>query len=60
MISFCSDWIVLLTATILDEMTNSKSEKSKEVEGQGIANIVDGLFGVMSGCAIKGQSLINL
>jgi len=36
----------LLTATILDEMTDSKSNKSKEVEGQGISNVVAGFFGV--------------
>ncbi|RCX18921.1 SulP family sulfate permease [Anaerobacterium chartisolvens] len=50
----------LLTATILDEMTDSKSKKSKEVEGQGIANIVAGLFGGMAGCAMIGQSVINI
>lgn len=50
----------LLTATILDEMTDSKSKKSKEVEGQGIANIVAGFFGGMAGCAMIGQSVINI
>ncbi|MFA9380995.1 MAG: SulP family inorganic anion transporter, partial [Acetanaerobacterium sp.] len=50
----------LLTAKILDDMTDSKSEKSKEVEGQGIANVVAGLFGGMAGCAMIGQSVINV
>lgn len=50
----------LLTATILDEMTDTKSDKSKEVEGQGIANIVAGFFGGMAGCAMIGQSVINV
>lgn len=38
----------LMTATIVDEMTESKSDKNKEVRGQGIANIVSGFFGTMS------------
>ena len=50
----------LLTATIVDEMTDTKSNKSKEVSGQGIANIVCGLFGGMAGCAMIGQSVINV
>jgi SulP family sulfate permease len=50
----------LLTATILDEMTETRSEKNQEVKGQGIANIVTGLFGGMAGCAMIGQSIINV
>jgi len=50
----------LLTATILDDMTDSKSDKSKEVVGQGIANVVSGFFGGMAGCAMIGQSVINI
>ncbi|HZG16605.1 MAG TPA: SulP family inorganic anion transporter [Candidatus Bathyarchaeia archaeon] len=50
----------LLTATIVDEMTQTKSNKNTEVRGQGIANIVTGFFGGMAGCAMIGQSVINV
>lgn len=50
----------LLTATIIDDMTDSKSDKNKEVKGQGIANVVAGFFGGMAGCAMIGQSVINI
>ncbi|WP_139492019.1 SulP family inorganic anion transporter [Brevibacillus dissolubilis] len=50
----------LLTATIVDEMTDTKSSKNREVKGQGIANIVTGFFGGMAGCAMIGQSVINV
>ncbi|CAM5779863.1 SulP family inorganic anion transporter [Brevibacillus borstelensis] len=50
----------LLTATIIDEMTETKSDKNREVKGQGIANIVTGFFGGMAGCAMIGQSVINV
>ncbi|WP_438351592.1 SulP family inorganic anion transporter [Paenibacillus sp. FA6] len=50
----------LLTATILDEMTDTSSDKNKEVRGQGIANVVTGFFGGMAGCAMIGQSVINV
>lgn len=50
----------LLTATIVDEMTDTKSDKNKEMKGQGIANIVTGFFGGMAGCAMIGQSVINV
>ncbi len=50
----------LLTATIVDEMTETKSSKDKEVRGQGIANMVTGFFGGMAGCAMIGQSVINV
>jgi sulfate permease, SulP family len=50
----------LLTANIVDEMTDTKSDKNREVKGQGIANIVTGFFGGMAGCAMIGQSVINV
>ncbi|MBT2639698.1 SulP family inorganic anion transporter [Bacillus sp. ISL-39] len=50
----------LLTATIVDDMTDSESDKNTESKGQGIANIVTGFFGGMAGCAMIGQSVINV
>ncbi|WOF16641.1 SulP family inorganic anion transporter [Methanoplanus sp. FWC-SCC4] len=50
----------LLTASIIDEMTDTKSDKNREVKGQGIANCVAGFFGGMAGCAMIGQSVINV
>ena len=50
----------LLTATIVDEMTETKGDMNREVTGQGIANIVAGFFGGMAGCAMIGQSVINV
>lgn len=50
----------LLTATIVDEMTDSKGDMNREVTGQGLANIVAGFFGGMAGCAMIGQSVINI
>jgi high affinity sulfate transporter 1 len=50
----------LLTASIVDDMTDTKSDKNKEARGQGIANIVSGFFGGMAGCAMIGQSVINV
>lgn len=50
----------LMTAAILDEMTDTRSNKNKEVRGQGIANIITGFFGGMAGCAMIGQSVINV
>ncbi|MCT6923196.1 SulP family inorganic anion transporter [Metasolibacillus sp.] len=50
----------LLTAQILDDMTDTKSNKNMEARGQGIANIVNGFFGGMAGCAMIGQSMINV
>ena len=50
----------LLTASIVDEMTDSGSDKNRESRGQGIANIVSGCFGGMAGCAMIGQSVINV
>ena len=50
----------LLTASIVDQMTDTNSDKSRESVGQGIANIASGLFGGMAGCAMIGQSVINV
>ncbi|MCC5466676.1 SulP family inorganic anion transporter [Pelosinus baikalensis] len=50
----------LLTATIVDEMTDTKSNKNKEIRGQGFANVIAGFFGGMAGCAMIGQSVINV
>lgn len=50
----------LLTASIVDEMTDTDSDKNRESRGQGIANIVAGSFGGMAGCAMIGQSVINV
>ncbi len=50
----------LLTAAIVDDMTDTDSNKNTESRGQGIANIVAGCFGGMAGCAMIGQSVINV
>ncbi|MEC5425491.1 SulP family inorganic anion transporter [Virgibacillus sp. C22-A2] len=50
----------LLTANIVDDMTDTGSDKNKESRGQGIANVVTGFFGGMAGCAMIGQSVINV
>jgi len=50
----------LMTATIVDEMTDTPSDKNRECKGQGVANIASGLFGGMAGCAMIGQSVINV
>ncbi|AXF55410.1 SulP family inorganic anion transporter [Salicibibacter kimchii] len=50
----------LLTANIVDDMTDTESNKNQESRGQGIANIVSGCFGGMAGCAMIGQSIINI
>ncbi len=50
----------LLTANIVDDMTDTESNKNKECRGQGIANIASGFFGGMAGCAMIGQSVINV
>ena len=50
----------LLTASIVDDMTDTDSDKNREAKGQGIANIVTGFFGGMAGCAMIGQSVINV
>ncbi|MGG1878499.1 SulP family inorganic anion transporter [Paenibacillus cisolokensis] len=50
----------LLTSSIVDDMTKTGSDKNREARGQGIANIVNGFFGGMAGCAMIGQSVINI
>lgn len=50
----------LMTAQIVDDMTDTKSNKNTEARGQGIANIINGFFGGMAGCAMIGQSMINV
>ncbi len=50
----------LLTAQIVDDMTDTPSDKNRECTGQGLANIVAGFFGGMAGCAMIGQSVINV
>ena len=50
----------LMTATIVDDLTDTPSDGNRECKGQGIANIVVGFFGGMAGCAMIGQSIINV
>jgi sulfate permease, SulP family len=50
----------LMTATIVDDLTDTPSNKNRECVGQGVANIVSGFFGGMAGCAMIGQSVINV
>jgi sulfate permease, SulP family len=50
----------LMTAAIIDEMTNTTSNKNRECAGQGVANIASGFLGGMAGCAMIGQSVINV
>ncbi len=50
----------LMTATILDDLTDTGSDKNRECKGQGVANIASGLMGGMAGCAMIGQSVINV
>jgi SulP family sulfate permease len=50
----------LMTATIVDDMTDTSSDKNQECRGQGCANIVAGLLGGMPGCAMIGQTVINI
>lgn len=50
----------LMTATIVDDMTDTKSDKNRECVGQGVANIATGFIGGMAGCAMIGQSVINV
>jgi SulP family sulfate permease len=50
----------LMTASIVDDLTDSPSNKSRECVGQGVANIASGLLGGMAGCAMIGQSVINV
>ena len=50
----------LMTATIVDDLTDTPSHKSRECIGQGVANTVAGFFGGMAGCAMIGQTVINV
>lgn len=50
----------LMTATIVDDLTDTSSDKNRECVGQGIANIATGFIGGMAGCAMIGQSVINV
>ncbi|MGD1939954.1 MAG: SulP family inorganic anion transporter [Leptolyngbyaceae cyanobacterium] len=49
-----------LTASLVDELTDTASDKNQEAKGQGIANIITSLFGGMAGCGMIGQSVINV
>jgi SulP family sulfate permease len=49
-----------LTANVVDELTDTSSNKNHEATGQGIGNIITGFFGGMAGCAMIGQSVINI
>ena len=50
----------LMTSSVLDELTATKSNKNRECIGQGLANISTGFFGGMAGCGMIGQSMINV
>lgn len=50
----------LMTATIVDDLTDTPSDKNRECVGQGVANIASGFVGGMAGCAMIGQSVINV
>ncbi|MFD5201406.1 SulP family inorganic anion transporter [Streptomyces sp. NPDC058375] len=50
----------LMTAKLVDDLTDTRSNKTRESVGQGIANIVTGFFGGMGGCAMIGQTMINV
>jgi len=50
----------LLTAQIVDELTDTPSNKNRECVGQGVANVATGFIGGMAGCAMIGQSVINV
>lgn len=50
----------MLTHNMLDEMTGEKTNKNREMRGQGVANIVAGFFGGMAGCALVAESVLNV
>lgn len=50
----------LMTLTLIDELTETRGRSNRECVGQGLANIVNGFFGGMGGCAMIGQSMINI
>lgn len=50
----------LLSSQVVDDLTDTTSDKKREARGQGIANLITGFFGGMAGCALIGQSIINI
>lgn len=50
----------LMTLTLIDELTETRGQSNRECFGQGLANVVTGFFGGMGGCAMIGQSIINI
>ncbi|WP_413318077.1 SulP family inorganic anion transporter [Agrococcus sp. 1P02AA] len=50
----------LLTAKLVDDITDTRSNKTRESWGQGVANLLSGVFGGMGGCAVIGQTMINV
>ena len=50
----------MMTATIVDDLTDTTSDRNRECVGQGVANVGSGLLGGMAGCAMIGQSVINI
>lgn len=50
----------MMTAAIVDDLTDTSSDKNRECQGQGLANIITGFIGGMAGCAMIGQSMINV
>ncbi|MDK3258185.1 SulP family inorganic anion transporter [Blastococcus capsensis] len=50
----------LMTAKLVDDLTDTGSDKTRESWGQGVANVASGLFGGMGGCAMIGQTMINV
>lgn len=50
----------LMTAKLVDDITDSRSDKTRESWGQGVANVITGCFGGMGGCAMIGQTMINV
>ncbi|KOV24002.1 SulP family inorganic anion transporter [Streptomyces heliomycini] len=50
----------LMTAKLVDDITDTRSSKTRESIGQGVANVVTGFFGGMGGCAMIGQTMINV
>ncbi len=50
----------LMTAKLVDDLTDTRSNKTRESIGQGVANVVTGFFGGMGGCAMIGQTMINV
>ncbi|MFI5625193.1 SulP family inorganic anion transporter [Nocardioides sp. NPDC051685] len=50
----------LMTAKLVDDITDTRSDKTREARAQGLANLITGLFGGMGGCAVVGQTMINV